>query len=461
MEGVEGLLQNLKLTEAEKKGVQIGGPGSRRMAVAAVQTVGKLMAEKPVPAEAVEQALGRVWCPIKGIDCKDLGGNFFLFTFHQSSGKRKALDDGPWVIEKDLMVVADFDGSQTLDEINFTSIPIWIRVEKLPLGMMDRVTGEAIGDTVGEFLEVDLEERHSDVGYFLRIKVRIDIRKPLMRGVMVSPGEGMADKWCPLVYEFLPDFCYVCGIIGHIDRTCDKKLPKGELPQWGKNLRYIPAKRRGNYDAGDRFYGSRMSPHWKSYGYGGKSGYRGSGRGFSSGLASDAPSWRKEDGNARSSLKPADMPKDTVMARKQTEQTRVTDAVVTGGKGVREKEVLDGEKGKQVEMGEDHVNSPMRDMHVDEHVSKKQVQVPVVDTGRQNKKGGGNKGTFKRINRTSEGAGNVANQSILGDKRGRDEEMNDFEEVEREGCRKMRVTNLSMVNTTFEAGLDAQPCVRK
>lgn len=76
---------------------------------------------------------------------------------------------------KDLIVVVEFDGSQTLDDINFVFIPIWIRVTKLPIRMMDRITGEAIGNTVGEFMEVDTDDRHSDCGYFLIIKVRLDI----------------------------------------------------------------------------------------------------------------------------------------------------------------------------------------------------------------------------------------------------------------------------------------------
>lgn len=209
MDDMEGMLKRLQLSEAERKGVQIGGLGRRRMEMSEVQAVGKLLAEKLVPAEAIEMALGRIWCPVKGIVCKDLGENNFLFTFHQIAGKRKALEDGPWMIAKDLMVVADFDGSQTLDEIEFTKIPIWIRVFKLPLGMMDRITGEATGDSVGEFMDVDLDDRHSDVGYFLRIKVRLDITKPLMRGTMVNVGDGKKEKWCPMVYEFLPDFCYV------------------------------------------------------------------------------------------------------------------------------------------------------------------------------------------------------------------------------------------------------------
>jgi hypothetical protein len=84
MERVEGMMERLKLTAAEHKGIKIGQAGKVfRSSVADPQAVGKVMAGKLVNAEGLAHALGRIWCPIKGITCKDLGANIFLFTFHQ------------------------------------------------------------------------------------------------------------------------------------------------------------------------------------------------------------------------------------------------------------------------------------------------------------------------------------------------------------------------------------------
>lgn len=104
----------------------------------------------------------------------------------------------------------DYDERKTIEEMVFAFIPIWVRVFKLPMGMMNKMTGEAIGRELGKFMEMDREEDGTAVGRFLRIKVRLDIRKPLMHGVTVVAGkEEGEDKplWCPLVYQFLPVFC--------------------------------------------------------------------------------------------------------------------------------------------------------------------------------------------------------------------------------------------------------------
>jgi hypothetical protein len=126
MEEVEGLMKKLNLSMAEKKGVRIKGGGGERLGEAPIQAIGKLFSEKLAHPNSLEQALGKIWCSMMGIDCKSLGENKFLFTFHQASGKKKALEEGPWNLSKELVVVADLDESKNLDEIEFTHIPIWI-----------------------------------------------------------------------------------------------------------------------------------------------------------------------------------------------------------------------------------------------------------------------------------------------------------------------------------------------
>jgi hypothetical protein len=51
------------------------------------------------------------------------------------------------------------------------------------MGMMNGEVAEIIGNEVGELMDVDVEENGMTVGQYLRVKVRIDIRRPLMCGV--------------------------------------------------------------------------------------------------------------------------------------------------------------------------------------------------------------------------------------------------------------------------------------
>lgn len=105
MEGVQRKLQSMKLSESEKKGVRIGRRSATTQGPTKMQVIGKLMSDKPARVDALETALGRAWCPFKGTECKDLGMNRFLFVFREEAGKRKALDGGPWMFNKKLLVI--------------------------------------------------------------------------------------------------------------------------------------------------------------------------------------------------------------------------------------------------------------------------------------------------------------------------------------------------------------------
>ncbi|KAK3124250.1 hypothetical protein QOZ80_7BG0583860 [Eleusine coracana subsp. coracana] len=109
--------------------------------------------------------------------------------------------EGPWSFGSgigDLLIVVDFDGSKRLKDLEFLFTPVWVWVLDLPLGLMNANTGKEIGDKMGKTLVVDVDEDGSTVGSYLRIKVRLDIRKPLMRVIMVKGDQVEEGMWCSL-----------------------------------------------------------------------------------------------------------------------------------------------------------------------------------------------------------------------------------------------------------------------
>lgn len=292
MEQIEGAVKS-SLSAAEKKGVRImtrgGGKGVSLSGVEKIQAVAKLFYEKLAHPESLEQALGPVWCPMKGIHCKSLDENRFLITFHQASGKKKAIEEGPWNLSKEILVVRE------IDELEFAMVPMWVQVSQLPIGMMNAEAAEIIGDEIGEFMDVDTDDGKNAVGSFLRLKVRIDIRKPLMRGVTVIVGSGGKEKWCPLAYEHLPDFCYSCGLVGHTAKLCSMVVEKGQPLPYDRNLRVSPPKKKAPGGAGGKGGSHSMLP-WQttSGGSGSKGSLCGSLGKSVVDARSNALSWRKD-----------------------------------------------------------------------------------------------------------------------------------------------------------------------
>ena len=119
------------------------------------------------------------------------------------------------------------------------------------MGMMSKEIGDFVGDRIGEVLNVDLDDNGEAMGAFMRIKVHTDITAPLTRfGILITdddeeerelPNEEVMggeedeiegkrkekEKIISFEYEYLPDFCYNCGIIGHAEKACPTRSRRG------------------------------------------------------------------------------------------------------------------------------------------------------------------------------------------------------------------------------------------
>ena len=81
-------------------------------------------------------------------------------------------------------------------------------------------------------------------GNFLRIRVGVNVTKPLNRGRKVLLGKE-EEVWVSFKYEKMPNFCYWCGMVSHDAKECNIWLSsKGSLSleqqEYGSWLRADP-----------------------------------------------------------------------------------------------------------------------------------------------------------------------------------------------------------------------------
>jgi hypothetical protein len=88
----------------------------------------------------------------------------------------------------------------------FTSTPIWVQVHDLPLLCMSKAVGTKIGESLGTLKDIDLAGDGAGWGRSLRLRVHIDLSKPLERGRALHLG-GQS-YWVMFKYEKLPMFCF-------------------------------------------------------------------------------------------------------------------------------------------------------------------------------------------------------------------------------------------------------------
>lgn len=78
---------------------------------------------------------------------------------------------------------------------------------------------ESIGRLMGTVRKVDTSRSRDCIGKFLRVKIRFNVREPLMRGTFVNfPDDGKV--WVDFKYESLLKYCIICGMLRHATRVC-------------------------------------------------------------------------------------------------------------------------------------------------------------------------------------------------------------------------------------------------
>ncbi|XP_068338984.1 uncharacterized protein At4g02000-like [Pyrus communis] len=99
----------------------------------------------------------------------------------------------------------------------------WVQIYNVPPLSMTDAVAESIGGFMGNVRKVDTSVSQDCIGRFLRVKIRFNVREPLMRGTFVHfPDEGKVSV--EFKYEALPKYCLICGIMGHVTRVCKEVL---------------------------------------------------------------------------------------------------------------------------------------------------------------------------------------------------------------------------------------------
>jgi hypothetical protein len=110
-----------------------------------------------------------------------------------------------------------------------------------------------LANYIGAFVEYDKNNKTSFWHQYMRIRVRIDVRLPLKKSTKVMNKQG---EWCTVKfkYEKLGIFCFVCGIMGHVENKCLVRFEMEEdngVREWSSELR-----------AENRRQGGRITSRW-------------------------------------------------------------------------------------------------------------------------------------------------------------------------------------------------------
>lgn len=182
--------------------------------------VGKLLTEKTTRFTYFRDTMASVWRPKKGMMARDVSTNLFLFYFVHELDIKKVLNEGPWSFDQSLLLLKQIEPNTSPHGIYLTKADFWVQAYNIPSGMQTTKTAEMIGAFLGTYITADVDKLGSLWKDFMRVRAQIDVSKPLRRKMKVKPANGDA-FYIEFKYERLPTFCFICGLIGHNESSCD------------------------------------------------------------------------------------------------------------------------------------------------------------------------------------------------------------------------------------------------
>ncbi|KAK3189523.1 hypothetical protein Dsin_029084 [Dipteronia sinensis] len=220
-EDIAAMCASLSLSEQERESegpVQRleGNLKSAAMHRMSLCVVGKVLSNKKVNWEAFMRVIRRIWQVDKGLDIESVTRNMFTFHFRDEDDMSRVISGSPWSFDDALIALERPSGKGTVKSLGFNWADFWVQIHQVPLLCMSKDIGWFLGGMIGDVMDVDGGAAGDCVGKFIRIRVRINIKKPLKRWLRVDVlGDG-SETVMVLRYERLPNHCFKCGMVDHV-----------------------------------------------------------------------------------------------------------------------------------------------------------------------------------------------------------------------------------------------------
>ncbi|XP_021858913.2 uncharacterized protein [Spinacia oleracea] len=218
---------------------EVGGEEEEEAKVT-LGVMAKIWTDRNINSNALIATMRKIWNPKHGMEANCLEKNMFFFQFHHWRDKEFVMEAQPWHFDKHILALSDVQGDLKPSEYPLHLVPFWVRVYDLPiLGRNNESNARKIGNKVGCFMKVDKSDIVG-INKSLRIRVSIDVRKPLKEEIDLKLRGGVLEK-VQVKYEKLQVFCYFCGKLGHGEKDCEANSdPRQQDYMYIEKLRASP-----------------------------------------------------------------------------------------------------------------------------------------------------------------------------------------------------------------------------
>jgi hypothetical protein len=216
-ETIEEMLNRLEITEEEEDAIDLTGLIENKTSMKWAVII-RVCLKTPFSHTAFYEKMRVAWAAAQEVTFRDIDEFTFVAQFKCLGDWRTAVHGGPWLFRRNAIVVEEYDGLINTETIALDSIRVWARIMGLP--ELVRNKAAMMASNMGEVLDVELGSNGVQYVKFVRVYLRINLSKPLLRFVTGRVDAGKAPQKFRVLYEKMPRFCAFCGVIGHVADEC-------------------------------------------------------------------------------------------------------------------------------------------------------------------------------------------------------------------------------------------------
>ena len=191
-----------------------------------VQIVGK------IPNFGYFQKMVRLlWGEDGAMDIKPVGHNLFIILFSSSETRDKVIENGPWHIHNKPLIVRRWEPGMNSLEFNMAKLPVWIHLGNIPLELFTQKGISYIASAIGNPLYMDRITASQQRLAFAKVCVELEASMEVIRSIEVEVRNGKTVH-VSVEYPWMPLKCSLCGIFGHGDNTCSRKIETVSRKVW-------------------------------------------------------------------------------------------------------------------------------------------------------------------------------------------------------------------------------------
>lgn len=170
--------------------------------------VRRLATSKPVKFHFLRDTLASIWKPGRGVHISEIGTNLYIFKFCHEVDVKRVLEDGPWAYENNMLILNQLGPSKNPQETVLNIAEMWVQAHNLPSSYYTENVAATIGSTLRTFVKANKKNFEGSWKSFTRIRVQLDITKPLRRKLKMKKTGG-EPFWVDFKYERLANFCFL------------------------------------------------------------------------------------------------------------------------------------------------------------------------------------------------------------------------------------------------------------